>query len=403
MTLFAAQINAFSCPEGKKQIKKYDSKGLYLLVKVGGSKLWRFRYKYGSKNKEMALGSYPSVSLSKARDLSGNSRVLLGQGIDPMEERKANKQDSRFNDKAFGNVAVSWWEKQRSSWEQEHAVKVKRWLTEDAKSLVKLPVDKIDAGHITDLMLEIEASGSAKKAPVILSLINRVFAYALAHRLTRDNPAQGLSLRDIIGPLPKVKSFAAITNPEALGKLILDIDTAPSGSYCTIEALKLIPRIFLRTSEVRNLKWDYIDFKEKLIRIPDGDMKSSREHLVPISIQTITQLKEIQIVTGYSPYVFPGQRTSDKPISKNVMTNRLRGMGYPGDVMTTHGFRSTASTILHEKSWEHDVIEVQLAHLTGTATSRAYNRALHLPKRKKMMQAWADYLDEIKSKAASAK
>jgi integrase len=403
MTLFAAQINGFSCPEDKKQIKKYDAKGLYLLVKLCDSKLWRFRYKYGNKNKEMALGSYPSVSLSKARDLAENARILLGQGVDPMAERKANKLPLEENDKLFGKVALVWWEKHKNSWGVEHAVKVKRWLTEDSKSIVKLPVDKIDAGHITDLMLDIEAAGRAKSAHTILSLINRVFAYALAHRLTRDNPAQGLSLKDIIGPLSKVKSFAAITNPEALSQLILDIDTKPSGVFCTVEALKLIPRVFLRTSEVRNLKWDYINFKEKLIRIPEEDMKSKREHLVPMSKQVIDQLKQVEIVTGYSIYVFPGQRNSDKPISKNVMTNRLRTLGYPGDVMTTHGFRSTASTILHEKEWDHDVIEVQLAHLTGTATSRAYNRALHLSKRKKMMQAWADYLDEVKSKAASVK
>jgi integrase len=184
-----------------------------------------------------------------------------------------------------------------------------------------------------------------------------------------------------------------------LGQLIRDIDKTDSGSYCTVEALKLIPRLFLRPKEIRCLKWEYVDFEQKLLVIPAEDMKRGREHLVPLAEQVIRQLKSVQEVTGYSPYVFPSQRSSDKPLSKNVMTNRLRDLGYSADVMSAHGFRSTASTILHEQGWHHDVIEAQLAHLTGTATSRAYNRSIHLAERKKMMQSWADQLDALRDGA----
>ena len=156
-----------------------------------------------------------------------------------------------------------------------------------------------------------------------------------------------------------------------------------SGTLCTAEALKLIPRLFLRPKEIRGLKWAYVDFSEKLIRIPAQEMKKDRDHLVPLSKQVIKQLKYLYTVTSYSVYVFPNSRNSDSPISKNEMTNRLRDLGYAADVMSAHGFRGTASTILHEQGWSHDAIEVQLAHLTGSNTSRAYNRAIYLPERKK--------------------
>ena len=214
--------------------------------------------------------------------------------------------------------------------------------------------------------------------------------------MTRFNPAQGLPLKDILKPFSKVKHRAAIINPAELVYLINDIDHSESGSFCTVEALRLIPRVFLRPKEIRFLKWDYIDFDGKIIRIPAEDMKRDREHLVPLAKQVIEQLQTLRSVTGYSKFVFPSDQDSNKPISKNVMTNRLRALGYPADVMSAHGFRSTASTILHEQGWSHEAIEIQLAHLTGTATSRAYNRSAHLDERKKMMESWAKYLDDLK-------
>ena len=363
MSISAAEINGLECPKGKSQFKKHDSRGLYLLVKPNNSKLWRFRYIYAGKNKEMALGRYPSIKLTDARDAAENARILLAKGVDPMAERKLLKKSTELSDKTFSVVALKWWEKQKNSWGRDHANRIKRWITIDAKKICSLSVEEIDAGHITELMLDIESSGHPKKAPVILSVINRIFGFALAHRLTRTNPAQGLPLRDIISPLPKVKPFAAV----------------------------------VKTAELIKLKWEYVDFEEKIIRIPEHQMKKAREHLVPLSRQVIVQLEMLKEITGYSQFVFPSQRNSDNPISKNVMTNRLRTLGYAADVMTAHGFRSTASTILHEQGYEHEIIEAQLAHLTGTSTSRAYNRSIHLTKRRKMMQEWANYLDELKS------
>ncbi|MEZ9998862.1 tyrosine-type recombinase/integrase [Vibrio lentus] len=396
MALTMQEVKNLSCPEDKAQIKKSDGNGLFLLVKNNGSKLWRFRFRYSSKYQEMAFGKYPSVPLREARKLAEEARALLIHGINPMDERRVRKCNKSISqDKLFSVVALKWWEQQKDSWSIDHAARIKRWLLVDTKSICKLHLDEIDAGHITTLMLSLEAAGTPKKAPNILAVINRVFGYALAHRLTRHNPAQGLPLGDILKPLPKVQHRAAIVKSSELGKLIKDIDTTQSGNYCTVEALKLIPRVFLRPTEIRHLKWEYVDFDDGLIRIPAEEMKCNREHLVPMSRQVSEQLATVKLVTGYSELVFPNQRDSSKAMSKNILTNRLRDLGYPADVMSAHGFRSTASTILHEKGWNSEVIEVQLAHLTGTATSRSYNRSLYLAERTKLMQEWADYLDEL--------
>lgn len=399
MPLTAQEVKSIFCPEDKKQIKKFDGKGLFLLVKNNNSKLWRMRYRFSGKHKEIALGQHPEIPLVEARRLAEEARVLLMKGINPSDERRERKRSYSVTDRQFNVIALKWWEQQKDAWSTDHQARVKRFITIDCKSLSSLLIEKIDAGHITEVMLSIEASGSPKKAPVILSVINRIFGYALAHRLTRNNPAQGLPLKDIIKPLKKVRSHSAIINPIELGNLIHDIDMTISGTFCTAEALKLIPRVFLRPKEIRGLKWEYVDFEEKLIRIPAEEMKKNRDHLVPLSKQVIKQLEYIHFETRYSSYVFPNSRDSSKPMSKNVMTNRLRDLGYPADVMSAHGFRSTASTILHEQGWSHDVIEVQLAHLTGSNTSRAYNRAIYLPERKKMMQTWSDYLEELSSQS----
>ena len=396
MPLTMQEVKNLTCPKDKSQIKKSDGNGLFLLVKNNGSKLWRFKFRYSSKYQEMAFGKYPSVPLSEARKLAGEARALLVHGINPMDERRARKCNKNISqDKLFSVVALKWWEQQKDSWSTDHASRIKRWLLLDSKSICKLHLDEIDAGHITTLMLSIESAGTPKKAPNILAVINRVFGYALAHRLTRNNPAQGLPLGDILKPLAKVQHRAAIVKASELGKLIKDIDTTQSGHYCTIEALKLIPRVFLRPTEIRHLKWEYIDFDDALIRIPAEEMKCNREHLVPMSRQVSEQLAAVKLVTSYSELVFPNQRDSSKAMSKNILTNRLRDLGYPADVMSAHGFRSTASTILHEKGWNSEVIEVQLAHLTGTATSRSYNRSIYLAERIKLMQEWADYLDAL--------
>lgn len=396
MALTALEVKRLTCPEGQRLCKKSDGNGLYLIAKPTGSKLWRFRYKYAGKEQELALGRYPTIPLVEARTMAAQARAKLVQGINPSVERRELKRQESEPARAFKVIALAWWEQQAESWAEEHRKRVKRWIEQELKPLAKLPVDQIDQGHITEVMLAMEKAGRAKSAGNVLAVMNRIFGYALANRLTRTNPAQGFPLSDILKPLPKTKHFAAITNPTELGALIRAIDSFENGTYCTVQALRLIPRLFMRPGEIRAIRWEYIDFDDKLIRIPGDEMKKDREFLVPLAEQVIEQLQAIHEITSYSIFVFPNARNSDKPISKNVVTNCLRKMGYSGNDMTAHGFRSTASTLLHEQGWPHDAIEAQLAHLTGTATSRAYNRSIYLAERRKLMQAWADYLDSLK-------
>ena len=197
MALTAMEVNRFVCPEDKKQVKKSDGNGLFILAKSNGSKLWRLRYRFNSKYQELALGQYPTIPLIEARKLAVNARTLLVQGINPADERRAKKRVATESERIFGNIALAWWQQQESGWTVEHSKKVKRWIEVEMKSIGKLSVDTIDQGHITELMMSIEAAGHRRKAPVILSVLNRIFGYALAQRHTRNNPAQGLPLGDI--------------------------------------------------------------------------------------------------------------------------------------------------------------------------------------------------------------
>jgi len=397
MALTALEIKSLTCPTDKKQIKKSDGNGLFIIVKSNSSKLWLMRFKYASKSYDLSFGAFPLVSLSKARELAKEARLLLNQGKNPVEEKRERKRRGNPEDKMFKVIALKWWEKDKGSWTVEYANKLNKLINKDMKDIEKIHIAELETFHITDLMLKIEATGALQKPSLVLSVINRVFRYALALRMVKINPAQFIQLRDMLKPLPKTMHFPAVTKTSDLVQLIRDIDTNELGSFCTIEALKLIPRIFLRPKEIRELRWEYIDFESRIISIPADKMKKSREHLVPMSTQVLKQLQEVKEMTGYSIFVFPNERNSGKPISKNVLTNRLRALGYTADVVSAHGFRSTASTILHEKGWEHNIIETQLAHLTGSSTSRAYNRSLYLPDRKIMMQEWSDFLEGLSS------
>jgi len=402
MALTALQVEKAICPKGTRRKKFADTgktKGLFLYVTAAGAKTWHLRYTFNGKTEYLPLGAYPETTLKIARKMAGKARDQLTQKINPMDAIRERAKPV-VNERTFKSIALKWWEIQSPKWSEDHARKVKKqWIERDCKLIADLEIADIDAGHITEVMQAIDNAGHGKSASPILAVINRIFGYALANRLTRTNPAAGFPLADIIRPVAKTVHRAAITDPKALGQLMRDIAGLTTGSYCTQQALKLLPYLFLRPKEVRGLKWSYIDQDAKLIRIPSSDMKKDREHLVPMSKQVATLLEDTRQFTGYSEYVFPNERDAGKPISKNVMTNRLRAMGYGADVMTAHGFRGTASTLLHEQAWPHDAIESQLAHLTGSETSRAYNRAAHLPERKKMMQAWADYLDALRDGA----
>jgi len=402
MALTALQVEKVTCPKGTSRKKFADTgktKGLFLYVTAVGAKTWHFRFAIAGKTEYMPLGTYPETTLKIARKKVEEARNLIAQRINPMDEIRERAKPADAS-RTFGTIAIKWWAIQQHSWKQEHAHKVKIWIERDCKSIANLDVSEIDAGHITEIMQSIDNAGHGKTCVPVLAVIARIFGYALGNRLTRNNPAQGFPLRDVIRPLTPTVHRAAITDPKALGQLLRDIRDLESGSYGVQQALKIMPYLFLRPKEIRGLRWEYIDWDAKLIRLPASEMKKARNHLAPMSKQVMAILTEIQQVTGYAAYVFPNERDASKPLSKNVITNRLRAMGYGGDVMTAHGFRGTASTLLNEQGWDSTVVEMQLAHLTGTKTSRAYNAAQHLSERTRLMQAWADYLDALRDGAA---
>jgi integrase len=398
MALKAAQIKGLTCPQGQKQKKEYDSNGLYLLIKNTGGQLWRFRYKYGGKHKEMALGKYPSVTLGVAREKAEAARSLLANGIDPMFKRKTTKHQSSNKDLNFGTIAKKWFELNQVGWSGTYQDKLLRWLKVDLKHICGLKIDYITKINILDIIDSIVDAGHKKKAYDVFSVLRRIFLFATSKDFTNNNPTLKIDFKTVVGILPPVQNLPAIIDSRKLGQLICDIDNSILGTFCTMEALKLIPRVFLRPSEVRNIKWEYIDFDKRLIYMPAEVMKSKRDHIVPMSKQVIKQLEYVFQHTNYSKFVFPSERSSNQPISKNVLGNRLKALGYDSTVMVAHGFRSTASTLLSEAGVEENYIETQLAHLIGNATSRVYNRAKYLPQRKVMMQKWSDTLDSLRDK-----
>ena len=368
-----------------------DGNGLFLLVHPTHSKTWQLRYTFSDKRTNIKVGNYHALTLEDARKHAAIIRTQIANGIDPKEKNKEKTKQ------LFEPLALEWWQDNKSTWSDEHALKVRKWLLNDIfPHIGKFKIADIDHGHIADIMLGIEKSGRPSAASPTLSVLSRIFGRALVRKYTNINPAQGFPLKDVIKPLAKIQHRSAITEPKQLGQLMRDIECWERGAFSTVQSLRLIPYIFLRPKEIRLLRWEYIDFDSGFIRIPDSEMKKNRDHIVPMAKQVIQQLKDVQIITGYSSFVFPSSRNSELPMSKNVITNSLRKMGYGADVMCGHGFRSTASTLLHEQNWQHEVIETQLAHLTGSMSSRAYNRSMYLSERIKMMTAWADYLDALK-------
>lgn len=396
MKLNALKIKGLTHSGTSKKVEPYsDGNGLFLIVHPSNAKSWQLRYTFQGKRGKIKIGThpYPDTSLQLAREMASELRMKMARGIAPKEQSSKT---------TFKEIALEWWEDNQSSWSDEHIKKVKRWLEKDAfPTIGALQPKDINHSHIASIMLAIEKAGHSSSAEPTLSIISRIFGRCLVRQLTTMNPAQGFPLKDVIKPRPKVKHRAAITDPKELGKLMHDIEKWDAGAYSTVHALRLMPHIFLRTKEIREMRWEYVDFDDRLIRIPDAEMKKDNAHIVPMSSQVEGMFKTIKEMTGYSPYVFPSSRDATKPMSKNVITNALRSMGYGADIMCGHGFRSSASTLLHEKEWPSEVIETQLAHLIGSATSRAYNRSKYLSKRKKMMQFWSDYLDELRVNANS--
>jgi integrase len=379
---------------GAKPIKLFDGGGLYLELSPAGGRWWRLKYRHGGKELRISLGVYPDVTLRTARERRDEARRLLAEGIDPGALRKTAKaRSAEAAANTFEAVAREWHAKHSPNWAESHSSKIITRFEADAFPWIGArPIEELTAPEILRTLRRIEERGALDTAHRVLQTSSQVFRYAIATGRAHRDPCA-----DLRGALPPAKGdhYAAITDPSEVGALLRAID-GYAGDYVTRHALRLAPLLFVRPGELRHAEWSEINFDKAEWRIPAAKMKMRAEHIVPLSTQAIETLRELQSLTGSDSYVFPSLRSRGRPMSENTVNAALRRMGYTTEQMTGHGFRSMASTILNEQGWNRDVIERQLAHVERNAVRAAYNRAEHLPERRKMMQAWADYLDSLK-------
>ena len=371
---------------GDKQAKMTDGGGLYLLVSPKGGRWWRFDYRFGGKRKTLSFGTYPDVSLKAARERRDEARKLVSNGADPGEVRKAQKA-AVAGAECFEAVAREWMAKFSPKWADSHTKKITERLVKDIFPwLGKRPIAEITAPEILTVLRRIESRGAVETAYRAKMNCGQVFRYAVATgRAERDPTA------DLRGALPrgKVNHRAAITDPKAIGGLLRAIE-GYEGHFVVKMALRLAPLVFVRPGELRHAEWSEVDLDKAEWRIPGHKMKMRDPHIVPLATQAVDIINELQPLTGRGRYLFPGVRTIDRPISENTVNAALRRLGYSKEEMTGHGFRSMASTLLHEMGFQPDWIERQLAHAERNGVRAAYNHALHLVERRRMMQAWAD-------------
>jgi integrase len=387
----------------EKPYKLRDGKGLVLLIKPNGSRLWRLRYEFDGVEKGLSLGAYPEVSLKLARERRDDARKLIADGTDPSAKRKADKVATG---ETFELVTREWLASLTRPPETLKNAKrrrrrngpldpktiarmTKRFETFTFPALGSRPIRRITAPELLTVLRRIEARGTHETAHRVRAACSRVFRYAIATgRAERDVAA------DLIGALVPVESsnFAAITDPAEVAGLLRAID-GYQGELVTQFALKISPLVFVRPGELRKAEWSQIDFDAALWRIPWSRMKMGEQHLVPLSRQALALLEDLKSIAGNGRYLFRSLRSADRPISDNTVNAALRRLGYSSDEMTGHGFRTMASTLLNELGWNPDAIERQLAHDERDESRASYNHAQYLEERRRMMQAWADYLD----------
>lgn len=368
-----------------------DGRGLQLHITPTGSKLWRWAYRFDGKQKLMALGVYPDISLAQARQMADEARKLLATGADPMAQRKVEKINRQHAaDNTFKTVAMTWWEHWKSARSERHADYVLRRLQADIfPALGDRPIDEIQAPELVRMTKAIEKRGALDIAKRSLQTCGQVFRYAIAHGLATRNPATEIKPGDVLKTRKK-QNYARLDAKE-LPELLRKIEIY-QGSPVTRLAMKLMAMTFVRTNELIGARWDEFDLENARWDIPATRMKMKTPHIVPLSTQAIILLRTLHTLTGHRALLFPGDRNYEKPMSNNTILKALERMGYKGR-MTGHGFRGIASTVLHEQGQEHAHIELQLAHQERDDTSAAYNHALYLKQRAKMMQWFSDFLD----------
>jgi integrase len=387
MPLTATAIQAAKPRE--KAYKLFDSGGMFLLVHPNGGRYWRLKYRVHGREKLLALGTYPDVPLAKARERREEARKLIADGVDPSITKQAEKTAAADT---FRVIGLEWLAKQKLA---PATMEKARWTLDDLlfPDLGEKPISVITAPEVLAVLRRIEGRGAIETAHRTKQRASQIFRYAIATGRASHDPTG-----DLRGALQaaNVEHRAAITEPKRAGELLramADYTGQPSTHY----ALKVAPYVFVRPGELRAAEWSEIDLDKAEWRIPAERMKMREAHVVPLATQVVSVFREIQPLTGSGRFVFPSLRTNTRPISEGTLNAALRRVGFSKEEMTGHGFRTMASTLLNEQGWHPDLIELQLAHAERNKVRAAYNRAQRLDERRKMMQAYADYLDGLKA------
>jgi integrase len=399
-----------SIKSGDPRQRLNDGEGLYLKLFVnGGSHGWRFDYSLDGRRNTLSLGTYPDTTLSDARKQAEDARRLIRSGRDPSELRKAAREKVAARREAasraaaglppldsFEAIAREWYAKHAPSWADTHAEKILRRLERDVFPWIgSKPIKSIRPADLLSLFKRVEERGALETTHRVQQNCGQVFRYAVATARADSDPS-----RDLRGALPpwKPQHYPTITDPRTVGRLLRDIANY-DGGFVTRCAMKLSPLLFVRPGELRRAEWSEVNLEAAEWRIPASKMKARVLHIVPLATQAVEILQELKPLTERSAWVFPGVRTNGEPMSENTVNAALRRLGYDRTMLTAHGFRGMASTMLHEGGWPTDVIERQLSHCERNSVKAAYNHAEHLPARRQMMQAWADYLDSLRKGA----
>lgn len=379
-----------------KPRKYFDGGGLFLFIPTSGSKLWRMAYRFNGKSKLLSFGEYPTVSLRDARARREEAKQLIAKDIDPSEhKREARQAKINAERNSFENIAREWHETRMAEFSEKHQGTVMyRLETYIFPALGKVGITKLETQDIMAVVKPLEQKGNYETSRRLLQIISQVFRYAVIIGKAKHNIAA--DMRGALRPR-KVTHRAALVEPEKVGQLLRDIDDY-EGYFPLVCALKLAPLVFTRPTELRAAQWKEFDLEAAEWRIPAERMKMRQQHIVPLSEQALVVLRDLHAFTGGGKYLFPSIRTETRPIADATMLNALRRMGYQKHEMSVHGFRSIASTLLNELGFNRDWIERQLAHGERDEVRAAYNYAEYLPERRKMMQAWADYLTDLREK-----
>ena len=399
--LTEAECKNAICPPDKKQARFTDSGGMYLQVSPGGSKRWFLKYRVDGKEKQLALGGYPDVSLKLARLARDAAKLQKSKGTDPVQARKLDKlKATRNTGDTFKAIALEWYGKQAPQWSASHALRMLRQLERDLFPWIgERPIAQIHAMELLAALHKVEERGALETADRALMLARQVWDYWLPTAgVEQRNITEGLKAR--LTPY-RSKSFAAIVEPKRFGDLMRAIQTYKGGPIVRT-ALQLAPLLYQRPGNLRMMEWAELDLNAALWTIPSMKMKRTKEekengeaHIVPLPVQAITLLRNIQPLTGHGVYVFHGERSHDRPISDNSVRSALYALGF-GKEQSWHGFRASARTMLvDELNLDHLAIEANLAHAVKDSNGRSYNRTHYLKQRFEQIQQWADYLDKL--------